>query len=86
MEGIPIRHSIKILPKKDGIFTVNAVVSADAAGQSWSRLSPYRSSSGTLTGGARQAPEQRGDDQAGSVASRLAHSDPGIARSFTGKS
>jgi hypothetical protein len=37
MEGIPIRHSIKVLPKKDGIFTVNAVVSADAAGQSWSQ-------------------------------------------------
>ena len=37
VEGIPIRHSIKVLPKKDGIFTVNAVVSADAAGQSWSQ-------------------------------------------------
>ena len=37
VEGIPIRHSIKVLPKKDGIFTINAVVSADAAGQSWSQ-------------------------------------------------
>jgi hypothetical protein len=37
VEGIPIRHSIRVLPKKDGIFTVNAVVSADAAGQSWSQ-------------------------------------------------
>jgi hypothetical protein len=36
-EGIPIRHSIKVLPKRDGIFTVNAVVSMDAAGQSWSQ-------------------------------------------------
>jgi hypothetical protein len=34
-EGIPIRHSIKVLPKKDGLFTVNAVVTMDAAGQSW---------------------------------------------------
>jgi hypothetical protein len=37
VEGIPIRHSIKVLPKRDGIFTVNAVVSMDAAGQSWSQ-------------------------------------------------
>jgi len=37
VEGIPIRHSIKVLPKSDGIFTVNAVVSMDAAGQSWSQ-------------------------------------------------
>ena len=37
VEGIPLRHSIKVVPKKDGIFTLNAVVSADAAGQSWSQ-------------------------------------------------
>jgi hypothetical protein len=37
VEGIPIRHSIRVLPKRDGIFTVNAVVSMDAAGQSWSQ-------------------------------------------------
>jgi hypothetical protein len=37
VEGIPIRHSIKVLPKRDGMFTVNAVVSMDAAGQSWSQ-------------------------------------------------
>jgi hypothetical protein len=37
VEGTPIRHSIKVLPKRDGIFTVNAVVSMDAAGQSWSQ-------------------------------------------------
>jgi hypothetical protein len=37
VEGIPIRHSIKVRPQKDGIFTVNAVVSTDAAGQSWSQ-------------------------------------------------
>ncbi len=37
VEGTPIRHSIKILPTRDGIFTVNAVVSVDAAGQSSSQ-------------------------------------------------
>jgi len=37
VEGIPIRHSIKVLPKRDGIFTVSAVVTMDAAGQSWSQ-------------------------------------------------
>jgi hypothetical protein len=37
VEGTPIRHSIKVLPTRDGIFTVNAVVSVDSAGQSWSQ-------------------------------------------------
>jgi len=37
VEGTPILHSIRVVPKKDGIFTVNAVVSAEAAGQSWSQ-------------------------------------------------
>src|SRR6267378_3025970 len=36
-DGIPIRHSIKVLPTRDGIFTVNAVGSVDSAGQSWSQ-------------------------------------------------
>ena len=36
-EGTPIRHSIKVLPTRDGIFTVNAVVSVDSAGQSSSQ-------------------------------------------------
>jgi hypothetical protein len=36
-DGIPVRHSIKVLPTRDGIFTVNAVVSVDSAGQSWSQ-------------------------------------------------
>jgi hypothetical protein len=37
VQGTPIRHSIKVLPTKDGLFTVNAVVSVDSAGQSWSQ-------------------------------------------------
>jgi len=37
VEGVPILHSIKVLPKKDGIFTVSAVVNIDAAGQSTSQ-------------------------------------------------
>jgi hypothetical protein len=37
VEGVPILHSIKVRPKKDGIFTVNAVLAVDAAGQSTSR-------------------------------------------------
>ena len=37
VEGMPIRHSIKVLPTREGIFTVTAVVSLDAAGQSWSQ-------------------------------------------------
>jgi hypothetical protein len=36
-DGIPIRHRIKVVPRRDGIFTVNAVVSVDSAGQSWSQ-------------------------------------------------
>lgn len=34
VQGVPILHSIKVLPKKDGIFTVNAVLSLNSAGQS----------------------------------------------------
>src|SRR2546421_2627977 len=37
VEGAPIHHSIRVLPTKDGIFTVNAVVSVDSAGQSSSQ-------------------------------------------------
>jgi hypothetical protein len=32
-EGTPIRQSVKVLPRQDGIFTVHAVVSVDAGGQ-----------------------------------------------------
>jgi hypothetical protein len=32
-EGVPIRHSVKLLPKRDGIFTVNVLVSVDSGGQ-----------------------------------------------------
>jgi hypothetical protein len=37
VEGVPILHSIKVLPKKNGIFTVSAVLSVDSAGQSSSQ-------------------------------------------------
>jgi hypothetical protein len=33
-EGTPIRQSVKVLPKQEGILTVHAVVTVDAAGQS----------------------------------------------------
>lgn len=36
-QGIPIVHSIKVLPKKDGIFTLNAVLTIESAGQSSSQ-------------------------------------------------
>jgi hypothetical protein len=32
-EGTPIRQSVKVLPRQEGIATVHAVVSVDAAGQ-----------------------------------------------------
>jgi len=32
-EGTPIRQSVKVLPRQDGIFTVHVVVTVDAAGQ-----------------------------------------------------
>jgi hypothetical protein len=37
VEGVPILHSIKVLPKKNGIFTVSAVLSVNSAGQSSSQ-------------------------------------------------
>ena len=33
VEGMPIRHSVKLTPGKDGIFTVTAVVSMETGGQ-----------------------------------------------------
>jgi hypothetical protein len=33
-EGTPIRHSVKVLPKREGLFTVRAVVTVDASGVS----------------------------------------------------
>ena len=32
-EGVPIRHSVKVLPKREGLFTLHAVLTVDAAGQ-----------------------------------------------------
>jgi hypothetical protein len=32
--GVPIAHTIKVLPKRDGIFTFSAVVTVDSGGQS----------------------------------------------------
>ena len=34
VEGTPIHYSLKVLPKRDGIFTLTAVLTVDAAGQS----------------------------------------------------
>ena len=36
-DGVPIRHILRILPKRDGIFVVSAVVSVDTASESLSR-------------------------------------------------
>jgi hypothetical protein len=37
VDGTPIRHVVKILPKRDGIFALTAVVSFVASNQDWSR-------------------------------------------------
>ena len=34
---MPVRHTLRILPKRDGIFVVSAVVSVDTASESLSR-------------------------------------------------
>jgi hypothetical protein len=36
-DGTPVRHVVKILPKRDGIFALTAVVSFAASNQDWSR-------------------------------------------------
>lgn len=33
-EGVPINHSIKVVPQRDGIFAVHATLTVEAAGQS----------------------------------------------------
>ena len=33
-EGVPIRHTVRVQPKQDGIFMFSVVVTVDAAGQS----------------------------------------------------
>jgi hypothetical protein len=37
-EGVPIRHTIRVQPKQDGIFMFSAVLTVDAAGQSSSQI------------------------------------------------
>ncbi|MFL6604143.1 MAG: hypothetical protein ACJ8R9_22825 [Steroidobacteraceae bacterium] len=37
VDGVPIRHVLKILPKRDGIFALTAVVSFAVSNQDWSR-------------------------------------------------
>jgi hypothetical protein len=37
VEGTPIHHSVKVLPKRDGIFTLTATLVVDSAGQSTSQ-------------------------------------------------
>jgi hypothetical protein len=37
MDGTPIRHVVRILPKRDGIFALTAVVSFASSSQDWSR-------------------------------------------------
>jgi hypothetical protein len=37
VDGTPIRHVVRILPKRDGIFALTAVVSFAASNQDWSR-------------------------------------------------
>jgi len=37
VDGTAIRHVVKILPKRDGIFALTAVVSFAMANQDWSR-------------------------------------------------
>ena len=37
VSGVPIWHAIRVLPKKDGIFTVNAVLTLQSTGQSSSQ-------------------------------------------------
>ena len=37
VEGTPIHHSVKVLPKRDGIFTLTAVLVVDSTGQSISQ-------------------------------------------------
>jgi hypothetical protein len=32
-EGVPIAHTVKVLPKRDGIFTLSAQLAVDSAGQ-----------------------------------------------------
>jgi hypothetical protein len=34
LEGTPIHHSVKVLPKRDGIFTLTATLAVDATGRS----------------------------------------------------
>jgi hypothetical protein len=38
VEGTPIHHSVKVLPKRDGIFTLTAVLLVDSTGQSTSQV------------------------------------------------
>jgi hypothetical protein len=36
-QGVPIRHTVRVLPKRDGIFTLNATVGVDSETESLTR-------------------------------------------------
>ena len=61
-EGVPIRHAVKVLPKREGIFTVRAVVTVEAGG-----VSSTESYSMPVIAGAG-APEHPGKPGAGAAA------------------
>ena len=59
VEGVPIRHVVKVLPKQGGIFTVRAVLTVDAGGSpsTESYLMPViADSDATVTPGKPAAP------------------------------
>jgi hypothetical protein len=63
VEGVPIRHLVKVLPKREGIFTVRAVLTVDAAGSASteSYLMPVIADSAAPAAVAAAAPARAGE-------------------------
>ncbi len=65
-EGIPIAHTVKVLPKRDGIFTVTATLGIDAAGVSTNQSFAIP----IIVGGAPSAPPAKSAPSAAAGATK----------------
>jgi hypothetical protein len=70
VEGTPIRHSVRVLPKRDGVYTLTAVLLVDSAGQSTSQIfsAPVIADAATAESPARTASAAPASQVAGSSA------------------
>ena len=77
-EGVPIRHTVTVLPKRPGIYTVRAVLTVDAAGTS---STDSYSIPVIADSAASESPAKPGAPAAGAAAARMSDAHSGAPAS-----